>query len=296
MYCPNPVPLSSRSLLASALLFDRLHFPGVCLPQARFGYDEKQEVLREIEQIPLLSGEHQATRNLSRWATEIYTLGDFIYLPDKGPNAFSLDSLFEHGNNLVDDTYGEGTSDSILMVSAAQGMLPLPALDAPVTMVLTWPLYQARAVRYAYAKRLPLVSDDARLLPPLPRHPAAKGRTTSLAQQLAVEALALFMPRFKSVTPVQVANFRGEVQAIVQPFRLEMVRLTSELHLAIASGTSDQEIVQLVVVSPKAGFSPPRSSLRRNSRNRACGDSGRETETLPESGIRKAPMRVELMM
>ena len=40
------------------------------------------------------------------------------------------------------------TSKKIESVAAAQGMLPLPALDSPVTTVLTWPLYQARAIQY----------------------------------------------------------------------------------------------------------------------------------------------------
>jgi hypothetical protein len=237
VYYPNPIPLSSRTLLACALLFDRLHFPGVQLPQERFTEDVKRDVLRQIDSIPQLSAERTAVRNLTRWATELHTLADLVHLTDKGVIAYNVNSLLEHADTLVDDTYGEGTSKRIMSVVAAQGMLPLPPLDSPVTMVLTWPLYQARAIQYAYENRLPLVSDDGRLVPPLPRHPASTVPTARLAQQLAVEALALFMPRFKSVTPTQVADFRGEIGSLVKPFRFEMVRLTSELQGARSRDT-----------------------------------------------------------
>jgi hypothetical protein len=257
-------------LLACALLFDRIHFPGVSLPQGALPENAGTNALKELDGLPAAHPEVQSIRNLTRWATELPTLGDLVYLPDKiqgaeTPTGLRPDILQPLAANLIDDTYGEGTSSKVLALNATEGWIPVPLSDIRATMVFTWPLYQARAIQYAYANRLPLVSDDPRARPPLPAHPATLDAKT-LAQQIAIEALQLALPTFQSVNPIEVAEFRSQVEPMVKPFRLEMVKLTTELHTAIVSGLGNEELIRLCRGIAEARVLPAARDLARQLR------------------------------
>ena len=132
---------------------------------------------------------------------------------------------------------------------------------------LTWPLYQARALTYAADTKLPLLSDDPNSLPPLPPHPGVDVDSAKrLAQELAIKAVSLVLPRFRSVEPSQVAEFRTQVQPLVRPFRIEMVKLTSELHEALASGANDRELRSLCQSIVDTKVAPALSDLSRQLR------------------------------
>src|SRR3954447_12283968 len=80
VYYSNPIPLSSRSLLAFALLFDRLHIPGVSIPQVNVGRDD----LGQNDGVPS-DPTGVAYQNLCLWAAVQPKLADFIHLPDQNP-------------------------------------------------------------------------------------------------------------------------------------------------------------------------------------------------------------------
>jgi hypothetical protein len=92
-------------------------------------------------------------------------------------------------------------------------------------------------------------------------------RAKRLAQQLAVEAVSLVLPTFRSVEPIQVAEFRSEVQPLVRPFRTEMVKLTADLSTAIAAGATEDELRGLCrgIVDSKVG--PALADLARQLRD-----------------------------
>lgn len=64
-----------------------------------------------------------------------------------------------------------------------------------------------------------------------------------------------------------MAEFRSEVQPLVRPFRTEMVRLTSDLQGAFASGATDAELQALcrAIVDSKVG--PALADLSKRLRN-----------------------------
>jgi hypothetical protein len=98
-------------------------------------------------------------------------------------------------------------------------------------------------------------------------HPAADAeRTKQLAQLLASEAVSLVLPAFRSVDLEQVAEFRHQVQPLVRPFRIEMVRLTIELAGAIAAGASDVEIRAMAQVVVNSKVAPALDDLARQLR------------------------------
>ncbi len=237
IYYPNPIPLSTRSLLSAALLFDRLHFPGVSIPQVTLGTSEKAALENEARHA--LSKNSQ---NLLLWALEKPAFGDFIHLPDQDLDRWNVrDSrLAQLTRDLLDSTYGDGLSDKVESMVGTE-LAPYVGTKGSF-MAHVWPLYQSRAIQYAHESKLPLVSDDQNYVPPFPRHPQVRWSTRDLAQQLAFEAVSIALPPFISVRPVQVAEFRSEIQPVVKPFRLEMVKLTAELATAIASDTSEDDL------------------------------------------------------
>lgn len=238
VYYSNPIPLSSRSLLAFALLFDRVHFPGLSIPQIKVSENDKPDLRDWLTHDP----EQVAYQNLGLWAMEQPKLADFVHLPDQDLTQLQLRGLEGHARQLLEDTYGEGVSTRVTNIAASQSIwLPNATKDA---FALTWPFYQARALQHSTEYQLPLVSDDPTCIPPFPEHPTNLINSKSLAQQLAVEALSLLLPPLRSVEPNQVAEFRSEIQPLVQPFRREMVKMTAELSIAIASGVGDEDLRQ----------------------------------------------------
>jgi hypothetical protein len=237
VYYSNPIPLSSRSLLAFALLFDRLHIPGVSIPQVNVGRDD----LGQNDGVPS-DPTGVAYQNLCLWAAVQPKLADFIHLPDQNPRGrVNVQSLQRSALQLLDDTYAAGISEGVTSIDGAQTFV---VQNSNHGFALTWPLYQARALQHAAEYRLPLISDDPTYMPPLPPHPDDIVSSKGLAQQLAVEALSLALPPLRSVEPEHVAEFRAEIQPLVQPFRREMVKMTADLGIAITTGVKDKELGQ----------------------------------------------------
>ena len=116
IYYPNPIPRSSQSLLAMALLFDRVHLPGMSLPLVAASDGDRTRLLKRIETDPEL----MAIRNLCLWAIECPVVADFIHLPDTHLSRAGIDALMKPAHQLLDDTYGEETSGQIITLNAVQ--------------------------------------------------------------------------------------------------------------------------------------------------------------------------------
>lgn len=205
----------------------------------------------------------QPYQNLSLWAVEQPALTSFVHLPDsdnKGIGA-PLSALQPEALRILDDTFGEGVSQTVLAMCAAETVFVEPTSQS--VNALTWPMYQARALQYASVSGLPLVSDDLRVVPPLPQHQDPKWNTKALAQQLAVEAVSLVLPKFRSVEPSVIPEFRQDIQPLARPFRMEMVKMTSELGFAIASGATETDLRALCKHIAQARVLPALEDLSR---------------------------------
>ena len=262
VYYPNPIPLSSRTLLAAAVLLDCLHLPGVAIPPCATGSKEKAELREEMRQL----AHERIQLNLGLWAIEQPALADFIHLPEMPwTEAARTDSLEKDARQLLDDTYGAGVSTRIESVVGAC-VFRLPWADAPL-FALTWPFYQARALEYAKRTRLPLVSDTDLCVPPLPTHPSERPDAKGLAQQLAMETLQLVLPPFRSVTPEEVAEFRAETQTLARAFRAAMVSFSAQLMTALAAGASDDDLRHLCKVVSESQVMPALNVLSGQLKN-----------------------------
>lgn len=238
-----------------ALLFDRVHLPGLSLPLNRYDEKRKAELRREIT-----SSRHDDNyKKLGLWAVEQPELSDFLFLPDQSsfsPGGQEIDSL---ALSLVADTYNQETAGRVGTLAAAE-MLHVP--DSRETVfALTWPLYQARAILYAKERQLRLLTDDRGIIPPLPMDPDHSD-TKAIAQQLAFEALALTIPKFKSVELATIPEFRSLVAPYVRPFRQEMIKFTADVHLAIASGAGAEEVRQYCGALAETRIIPHLAQLR----------------------------------
>lgn len=239
VYYSNPIPRSSKSLLALALLFDELHIPGVSFPRMKTrNSDTDVAFTNSLRTWKSTDPELHAYQNLCLWGGELPLFDDFIILPDR-TGGFGGADLEVQAGRLLDDTYAEGLSKRAIGYTASMGV---DFSDRSHGSALIWPFYQARALQYASAKNLPLISDDLTCIPPFPRHREAPPDAKGLAQQLAIEAVSLVLPSFLSVEPERVAEFRAETKSLVRPFRTEMVKFTAELASAIATGASAKDL------------------------------------------------------
>ena len=101
--------------------------------------------------------------------------------------------------------------------------------------------YPANALLFAMRKQLPLINDVPWM--PIPGIPGeAKGNAKLLATILAMESVALVLPKIKPLTPEALKDFREELSPHVRPFRLAMLRLTKELNAAIEHGATFPEV------------------------------------------------------
>jgi hypothetical protein len=154
VYYTNPIPLTSRALLAFALLFDRIHIPGVTLPTHNFDATERRQLRGELELPPV--GDAEATllrpvHNLMLWSLDYPALSGFVHLPGRKPGRIPND-LLKAAHALVDDTCGAGVAGRMLTFFAAEAF-HIPNGNG-FGIAYTWPLYQAYALQYAAENHL----------------------------------------------------------------------------------------------------------------------------------------------
>jgi hypothetical protein len=243
VYYSNAVPRTLEALTTLGLVFDRIYFPAVYMPPS--GFDEKA-VAAEIERILKLHRRDPSdTQMLQCMAFAIHHkhLVDFCAFPGE-PGGMEG---FEPGAHEVVDKLEE-----MVFGARPEGQIPIHtgpwvkglSGDDPARYQVSAPdtiTYPANALLFANRKQLPLINDVPGL--PVPGIPGdVKGNAKLLATILALESVALVLPKVKPLTPEALKDFREELSPYARPFRLAMLRLTKQLNAGIEHGATLPEV------------------------------------------------------
>lgn len=247
VFYSEPVPSSLRTLAVLALVFDRVHFPGVYIADDI----DAEATAREQERIVGLGlrRRHSTTEmlNCMTYALNRQHVADFCVFNGK----FGYLGVLEDGtDDLVRDfeeaIYGppaQGFEPSYRM-GFAKG---LPGSDDAGVNGPSWLAYPPNALLYAARHGLTLLNDDPDL-PVLGLPTDVKANARALGTALALEAVTLALPALPELSFEQIAELRAETRDDVRPFRLAMLKLSKDLNAALLSDST------LVDVNREARF------------------------------------------
>lgn len=266
VYYTAPVPSSWQVLATLALVFDRIHFPGVYMGTE--GLDEA-ETLREIQRIRSMLPERMRIEDLQMLncmlvASQHRHIKEFCVFP----GAFGYCGTLEPGaEKLMMEL------EQLYFGPPPPGFHPTPiagfAKGLPGSMEAgingpSWLSYPANAFVYAGRHGLPYINDDPRMPMLGPPEVVAKNDPKLLSTILAVECVRLALPSVKPLeTAEQVQELRERTRDSVQPFRQAMVKFTKDMNAAIGSESSMDEVVAAAQFVVKTEVEPALDELRR---------------------------------
>lgn len=232
-----PVPSSLRTLAVLALLFDRVHFPGVYIADNV----DVEAVREEIERIQVLPDRRTVDRaqllNCMIYAVQRPFVSDFCVFNGK----YGYAGILEEG---TEELIAE--LDRLIFGPPRDGFIPthpsgfakgLPGPEGSGVNAPSWIAYPANALLYAAKNDLVIVNDD----PSLPflgiPDTELKANARALSTLLALEAVQLVLPPLPRLGFEGIAELRADTRKDVAPFRRAMLRLSKDLNAAIVSDT-----------------------------------------------------------
>jgi hypothetical protein len=243
VYYSYAVPRGAETLTILALVFDRIHFPGVYMPPE--GFDEAA-VKSEIQRIASLGRQDPNTQQmLGCMAHSLYQkhLADFCVFSGSNGGVTSIpDEAHEVVDRLEETLFGPRPEGEVA-IRTGPWVKGFPGDDS-LTYQVSAPdtiTYPANALVFATKNNLPVINDQEWLpVPGIPVNPKSNGKL--LATILAMESVRLALPNVAPLQPVALKEFREEIAPDVKPFRLAMLRLAKELNEAISSGMSIADV------------------------------------------------------
>jgi hypothetical protein len=239
VYYAAPAPTSLRALTLLGLVFDRLIFPAVYVPDGDVDLDATAKELDRIRALPSRTIDNIHMLNLMALALNAEHLRDFCVFtgePQWGREGVMEPGAKELAFELERAIYGPPPKNFMPMVSAgfAKG---LPGGQKAAINGPSWITYPANALLYASNNGCVLVNDN----PNLPILNVGGGDLKANAKQLAtimaLESVQFVLPNIRPMSIPELAAFRAETKDLVQPFRRAMLRLSKELNAAILSDT-----------------------------------------------------------
>jgi hypothetical protein len=233
-----PTRLTTLTLLG--LLFDRVHFPNVRVPQAGFDPDWVAADIRRVEEIGHKDYDTWLMLQLMRYALNP-EVQQFFYFTGDEKQVFGGDAMKKAGPlaaMLYQKIFGARPGFQPIFTPGHHKGLPYDAtIDYPGPF-----FYQANALLYASEHRLPLLNDDPRIPVPAMNGMDAKHNATLLATIMAMECVQLVLPEIGELQPAQIVEARKDLRDYVRPFRLSLLGLANQLNSTITVTSDYNEI------------------------------------------------------
>jgi len=239
VYYSAPAPTSLRALTVLGLVFDRLIFPGVHVPDRGVDLGQTAEEFERIQALPHQRGPDTVhLLNLMLLALNAKHLKDFCIFTG---NAETLDNnepgTGQLAHELHLEIYGPPPENFIPEISACFSK-GLPGDERACINSPSWLFYPANALLYAGRTGTVLVNDNPYLPMPSVGGVDLKANATQLATIMALESVKFVLPSIKPLSFCELAEFRFETKDLVQPFRRAMLKLSKDLNAAILSDTT----------------------------------------------------------
>jgi len=277
VYYPQQYPRSFRSLTILALVFDKVYFPGVWIPNKPV---DREAVQTEIDRIINVLKEKKPLRHTYD-TQQMLGLMSFI-----GPGQTLRDICIFTGRSGYAGTLEEGTEELTMVLEKMVYGPPPPSFTPTPSMGFakglpgentadnsvnapSWLSYPANAVIFSQKYSIPLLNDCPELpVPCVPYSP--KSNAKILSTYLALESLKMVLPKIGPVDPEQLLEIRSDLQDELASFRLKMLELSKELNQAISSSSSWQHIQKNAKFLVETTVIPELENLRR-----AINDAGK---------------------
>lgn len=262
VYYASPIPAYKESLTFLAVVFDKIHFPDVYLPNA--GFDAK-EVLKEANRIEALKLKDYETALL------VGTLRCLPLMTDLKEFCHFTGSSNSFGTNFSPET--------VQLVDALEIEVfgPRPAGFTPTYQTrcckglpdgdteIIYPgslFYPANALVYAAQHGLPLVNDNHRLPVPAFSGKDAVHNTKLLATIMAMECIKVALPNVRPLTPREIVELRAELSKDLKLFRQSLLGLAAELNRQISQNASYEDIMRAAKFIAETQVEPSLAELR----------------------------------
>ena len=240
-YC-SPIPYNLTVLTYLGLVFDRVYFPNVYIPTSDF---DPEELQKEINRIADTRLEDYNTRLLLALMT--YTLlpelREFCCFTGVHGQVFGgehLDKAKDLAFALEQQIHGPPKPGFTPMFETGhhKAISENQYIDYPGQYY-----YQCNALLYAARHGIPLLNSDPKIPVPAIGGETAKNNAKLLSSIIAMECVNMALPEIGALQPRQILEAREELATYVKPFRLSMLRLSSQLNQSIESDSSSGEIV-----------------------------------------------------
>jgi hypothetical protein len=260
-----------------ALVFDKIYFPGVWIPNKPI---DTKAVKVEIERI---LGLMKTKRGRIHDNDNIQMLGLMNFI--EPANALRNICIFT-GKPGYAGILEEGTKELTMILEEMiygpppPDFMPVPSLgfakglpgensaensiNAP-----SWLSYPANAVAFSQKNRIPLLNDWPEFpVPYIPHSPKNDARI--LSAYLALESVKCIFPRIGAVNPEQLVEIRNDLRDELIPFRIKMCQISKELNGAIDASSSWQDVQKNAKFIVETTIVPELENL-----NKAINDTGK---------------------
>jgi hypothetical protein len=263
VYYSQPVPPSLKVLTLMSCVFDRIHFPGVYIPDGGFDIKETQKEIDRLSKLKIRDMEDAQCINIMIYALHSKSLKEFCvfggkdrYAPDLEPGTIELTHY------LGELIYGPFPADFFPSYKT-KFVKGLPgdkdaAVSSPGSIS-----YPANAYIYAKKTGIPLLNDDPGLPVPALGNSSIAHNAKLLSIILAIESVKFFIPNLRELTPEEIVEFRDQTSEHLKPFRLKMLKLSKELNSAITPKMALPEIAKIAHFLVETTVQPEIEELRK---------------------------------
>jgi hypothetical protein len=242
VYYPNPVPDSINSLTVLALVFDRLYFPGVYIPQAGVDLEATRIEIERIKSLGRHAPDDIHLINAMEWTIQAAPLRDFLVFTGKygymGVLEKGADELAKELERLI---FGPPPPNFTPLITSGLSK-SLPGDREASVNFPSWLTYPASALIYSANRNLVLVNDKPGMPVPALGGIDPKDNARVLSTVLALESVRLVLPPLRSLAPTEIAELRDIARKQLVPFRSSMLRLSKELNKAISAKATIEEV------------------------------------------------------
>ena len=241
VYYSQPFP-SSKTLTILSLIFDKIYFPGVYIPNS--GID-KIETKKEIKRIISLGENNIETYQLiSCMKLALYQkyLKDICVFTGKYGYMGILEDGAEEMTMRLEELIFDPPPPNFTPTPPMGFAKGLPGDKESAISGPSWISYPANAFIYSIKNGLPLINDNPTLLVPALGNFDAKNNAKLLSMILTIESIHMVLPNLKLLSPQEIMEFREQTKDYVKPFRLAMLKLSKDLNVAIKSDTNMKEV------------------------------------------------------
>lgn len=262
VYYASPIPAYKQSLTFLAVVFDKIHFPDVYLPDD--GFDTK-EVLKEANRIEALGLKDYETALLVGTLRTLPLMTDLKKFCHFTGNSNSFGTNFSPETaQLVDalevEVFGP-RPPGFTPTYETRCCKGLPGGDAAIIYPGSL-FYHANAMVYAAKHALPLVNDNQRLPVPAFSGKDAVHNTKLLATIMAMECVKVALPNVRPLTPREIVELREELGKYLAVFRQSLLDLAAELNRQISQNASYADIMQAARFIAETQVEPSLAELR----------------------------------